>query len=71
MEEQVGHIQKKLEVAQNRQKSYVDAHGTNKFFELGDQVFICIRPKKKHISIWIRDEVVTLVYRTFQNQGED
>ena len=36
-------------MAQDRQKSYVDAHKTNRNYGVGDQVFIRIRPNKSTI----------------------
>jgi ribosomal protein L21E len=42
-------IRQRLKEAQDRQKSYVDAHRTNRSYEVGDQVFIRIRPNKSTI----------------------
>ena len=50
MEEQVIQIRQRLKEAQDRQKSYVDAHRTDRSYEVGDQVFICIRPNKSTIG---------------------
>jgi hypothetical protein len=36
------HIRQRLKEAQDRQKSYADAHRTDQSYEVGDQVFICI-----------------------------
>jgi hypothetical protein len=52
MEEQVIHIRQRLKEAQDRQKSYADAHRTDRSYEVGDQVFIRIRPNKS--TIWFR-----------------
>lgn len=49
MEEQGKQIRHRLE-AQDRQKSYVDAYRTNKNYEVGDQVFVHIRPNKSIIQ---------------------
>eukprot|EP00253_Pinus_taeda_P032280 PITA_32280 len=46
MEEQVKQIRQRLKEAQDRQKSYVDAHRTDRKYEVGNQVFICIKPFK-------------------------
>jgi hypothetical protein len=46
MEEQVIQIRQRLKEAQDRQKSYADAHRTDRSYEVGDQVFIRIRPNK-------------------------
>jgi hypothetical protein len=49
MEEQVIQIRQRLKEAHDRQKSYVDAHRTDRSYEVGDQVFIRIRPNKSTI----------------------
>jgi hypothetical protein len=43
------HIRQILKEAQDRKKSYVDAHRTDQSYEVGDQVFIRIRPNKSTI----------------------
>ena len=42
-------IRQRLKEAQERQKSYADAHRTDLSYEVGDQVFICISPNKSTI----------------------
>jgi ribosomal protein L21E len=42
-------VRQRLNEARDRQKSYVDAHRTNRSYEVGDQVFIHIRPNKSTI----------------------
>eukprot|EP00253_Pinus_taeda_P012907 PITA_12907 len=49
MEEQVKQIRQRLKEAQDRQKSYVDAHRTDRKYEVGDQVFVRIKPNKSAI----------------------
>jgi hypothetical protein len=49
MEEQVIQIRQRLKEAQDRQKSYAYAHKTDQSYEVGDQVFIRIRPNKSTI----------------------
>ena len=49
MEAQVVQIRKRLKEAQDRQKSYADAHRTDRSYEVGDRVFIRIRPNKSTI----------------------
>jgi hypothetical protein len=39
-------IRQRLKEAQDRKKSYADTHRTDRSYEVGDQVFICIRPNK-------------------------
>jgi ribosomal protein L21E len=50
MEEQVIQIRQRLKEAQDRHKSYADAHKTNRSYKVGDQVFIRIRPNKSTIQ---------------------
>eukprot|EP00253_Pinus_taeda_P029424 PITA_29424 len=49
MEVQVSQIRQRLKEAQDRQKSYADAHRTDRRYEVGDQVFVCIKPNKSTI----------------------
>jgi hypothetical protein len=42
-------IRQRLKEAQDRQKIYADAHRTDRNYEVGDQVFIRIRPNKSTI----------------------
>jgi hypothetical protein len=49
MEEQVIQIRQRLKEAHDKKKSYADAHRTDQSYEVGDQVFICIRPNKSTI----------------------
>jgi hypothetical protein len=42
-------IRNGLKESQDRQKSYADAHRTDQSYEVGDQVFIRIRPNKSTI----------------------
>ena len=46
IEEQVIQIRQRLKEAQDRQKSYADAHMTDRSYEVGEQVFIHTRPNK-------------------------
>jgi hypothetical protein len=52
MEEQVIQIKQRLKEAQDRQKSYADAHRTDRSYKVGDQFFIRIRPNKSTILFW-------------------
>eukprot|EP00253_Pinus_taeda_P031488 PITA_31488 len=49
MEEQVRQIRQRLKETQDRQKSYADAHRTDRKYEAGDEVFIRIKPNKSTI----------------------
>jgi len=40
-------ISRRLKEAQDRQKSYVDAHRVDQSYEVGDRVFLRVRPQKK------------------------
>ena len=42
-------IRDHLKIAQSRQKSYADAHRTDRRYEVGDQVFVRIKPNKSTI----------------------
>jgi hypothetical protein len=42
-------FRQRLKEARDRQKSYADAHRTDRSYEVGDQVFIHIRPNKSTI----------------------
>ena len=42
-------IRQRLKESQDRQKSYADAHKTDRSYKVGDQVFICMRPNKSTI----------------------
>eukprot|EP00253_Pinus_taeda_P028062 PITA_28062 len=50
MEEQVRQIRQRLKEVQDIQKSYDDAHRTDRRYELGDHVFIRIKPNKSTIQ---------------------
>jgi hypothetical protein len=50
MEKQVIQIRQRLKEARDRKKNYADAHRTDRIYEVGDQVFILIRPNKS--TIW-------------------
>jgi hypothetical protein len=50
MEEQVIQIRQRLKEAQDKQKSYADAHRTDRSYKVGDQIFIHIRPNNS--TIW-------------------
>ena len=49
MEEQVVQIRQRLKEAQDRQKSYADAHRIDRSYKVGDAVFVRIRPSKSTI----------------------
>ena len=49
MEEQVIQIRQWLKEAQDRKKSYADAHRVDRNYKVGDTIFIRIRPDKSTI----------------------
>jgi hypothetical protein len=52
MVEQVIQIRHRLRESQDRKKHYADAHRIDRSYEVGDQVFIHIKPNKS--TIWFR-----------------
>ena len=46
-------VQDNLKVAQDRQKSQVDLKQTQKEFEVGEHVFIKVKPKKSSLKLGI------------------
>eukprot|EP00253_Pinus_taeda_P020588 PITA_20588 len=50
MEAHVRQIRQRLKEAHDRQKSYADAHKIDRRYEVGDQVFIRIKPNKSTIQ---------------------
>ena len=49
MEQQVKRIREHLVTAQDRQKKYADLHRIERQFEVGDKVFLRVRPRKSPI----------------------
>ena len=50
MEEQMTTIRARLKEAQDRQKSYADAHRIDRSYEVGDKLFLRVRPQKTSIK---------------------
>ena len=50
MEEQMKTIQVRLKEAYDRQKSYVDAHRIDRSHNVGDKVFLWVKPQKSSIK---------------------
>ena len=48
MELIVKHVRGNLQVAQDRQKNQADLKRTQKEFQVGEHVFIKVRPKNRH-----------------------
>ena len=46
MEEQMKTIIQRTKEAQDRQKSYVDEHQVDRSYEVGDRVFLWVKPHK-------------------------
>jgi hypothetical protein len=50
MEEQMKTIRQRIKEVQDRQKSYVDAHRVDRSYEVGDRVFLQVKPHKSSIK---------------------
>ena len=50
MEEQMQTIRQRIKEAQDRQKSYVDAHRVDHSYEVDDRVFLWVKPHKSSIK---------------------
>ena len=44
-------IKKNVQASQDREKSYVDQHRAFKEFQVGEHVYLCIKPKKSSLRI--------------------
>ena len=51
MEEIVKHVQSNLKIAQDRQKIQADLKRNPKEFQVGEHVFIKVRPKKSSLIL--------------------
>eukprot|EP00253_Pinus_taeda_P003864 PITA_03864 len=51
IEQEMKVIKKNLKAAQDRQKSYADQHRVFKEFQVGEYVYLCIKPKKSSLRI--------------------
>jgi hypothetical protein len=49
MEEQMKTIRQRIKEAQDRQKSYADAHQVDRSYEVGDRVFLRVKLPKSSI----------------------
>jgi hypothetical protein len=50
MEEQMQSIRQRIKEAQDRQKSYADAHRVDRSYEVDDRVFLWVKPHKSSIK---------------------
>jgi hypothetical protein len=50
MEEQIQTIKQRIKEVQYRQKSYVDAHHVDRNYEVGNRVFLGVKPHKSSIK---------------------
>ena len=57
MEEHMTTIHARLKEAHDRQKSYADAHRIERSYELGDKVFLQVRPQKSSIKFGKGDKL--------------
>eukprot|EP00253_Pinus_taeda_P034815 PITA_34815 len=51
MEKEMQVIKKNLKLTKDRQKSYADEYRVFKEFQVGEQVYLCINPKKSSLRI--------------------
>ena len=51
MDEEVVKMRKKMKATQNRQKSYVDKHRVQREFNVGDHVYLRVRPRKSSLNL--------------------
>ena len=65
MEEQMTMIRGRLKEEQDQQKSYANAHQVDRSYEVGDRVFLRVRPQKKLYKIWNGRKIVSTVCGTF------
>ena len=65
MELIVKQVQGSLKVAQDRQKSQADIKQTQKDFQVGEHVFIKVRPKKSSLRLGICAKLAPPILRTF------
>jgi hypothetical protein len=57
MEKQMQTIRQRIKEAQDRQKSYVDAHQVDRSYEVGDRVFLRVKPHKSSIKFGKGDKL--------------
>ena len=57
-EDQMVKIKQNLKVAQDRQKSYADQNSTAKLFQVGNHVFLKVRPRKSSLNLGICSNLV-------------
>ena len=65
-EEIVKQVQENLKVAQDRQKSQVDIKSTPKEFQVGEHVFIKVRPKKSSLMLGSCAKLAPRYYGPFE-----
>jgi hypothetical protein len=51
MEEKMKMIRQRIKEAQDRQKSYVDVHRVDRSYEVGDRVFLRVKPTRVQSSL--------------------
>ena len=57
MEEKMQMIRQRIKEAQDRQKSYANAHHTEHSYEVGDRVFLWLKPHKSLIKFGKGDKL--------------
>ena len=51
MQSQTDLIRQNIRIAQDRQKSYADSKRSQRLFEVGDRVFLRVKPKRSSLSL--------------------
>ena len=51
MEKKMKTIRERIKEVQDRQKSYADAHRVDRNYEVGDRVFLRVKPHKSSIKL--------------------
>jgi hypothetical protein len=72
MEEQMKMIRQRIKEAQYRQKSYFYAHRIDRNYEVGDQVFLQVKPHKSSIKFGKGDKISPMFvgpFEVMENKG--
>jgi hypothetical protein len=64
MEYQIQTITQRIKEVQNWQKIYIDAYRVDHSYEVGDQVFLQVKPHKSSINFGKGDKLVQNPYST-------
>ena len=70
MEDQMVKIKHNLKLAQDRKKIYVDQNRTARQFQVGDHVFLKVRPKKSSLNLGNFSKLAARYYGPFEFLGK-